>query len=53
MNKQNCAGKIGSYFGFMHTVVVKCSDVSEELTASIFTLNEMGQVVANEILTKK
>ena len=37
----------------MHPVVVKCSDVSEELTASIFSVTEMVQVVANEILTKK
>jgi hypothetical protein len=37
----------------MHPVVVKCSDVSEELTASTFTATEMFQVVANDILTKK
>jgi hypothetical protein len=52
MNKQNCAGKIRPSFGFMRPVMVKCSDVSEELTASIFNVTEMFQVVANEILTK-
>lgn len=38
-----------SYFGFLHHVVIKCSDVSEKHTAFIFSVTDLGQVDAEEI----
>lgn len=36
--------RIPSSFGFLHNVVGKCSDISEESNAFTFTINEFGQV---------
>ena len=38
-----------SYFGFLHHVAIKCSDVSEKRTAFIFRVSDLGQVDAEEI----
>lgn len=38
-----------SYFGFLHHVAIKCSNVSEKHTAFIFRVTDLVQVDAEEI----
>jgi len=38
-----------SYFGFLHHVAIKCSNVSEKHTAFIFRVTDLGEVNAEEI----
>jgi len=37
-----------SYFGFVHHVAIKCSDVSEKHTAFIFRVTDLGQADAEK-----
>jgi hypothetical protein len=42
-----------SSFGFLHFVVVKCSDISEEPSTSILKVRDLVQVDGEEIWMKK
>ena len=39
----------GCLFGFLHLIMVKCFEISEEHTASVFRVNELVQVDAEVI----
>jgi len=42
-----------SYFGFVHHVAIRCSDVSEKHTAFIFRVTDVGQADAEELQRKQ